>query len=168
MRTFYTAIIVLVCFITLPAFKTETRVVSESENITLQPQDERAAQDALPKAHDTLWTTLGKAKITLDENKGTYDAKLTDDIKKLDGQKISISGFIVPLEATETFKHFLLSKRTPTCFFCPPGEPNEIIEVFTDKPVPWDEDLVVYEGTFSLTKNADMGIFFKMTGAVKK
>ena len=163
-----TIIIVLICFIALPAFKTETRVVTVTDSITLQPQDERAVQDALPKAKDTLWATLGKAKITLDENKGTYNATLTDEIKKLDGQKISISGFVVPLEATETFSHFLLSKRTPTCFFCPPGEPNEIIEVFTDKPVPWDDDLVVYEGTFGLTKNADMGIFFKMTGAVKK
>lgn len=168
MKMFYTVIIALVCFIALPAFKTETRVVTATESITLQPQDERVAQDALPKAQDTLWTTLGKAKITLDENKGTYDATLTDEIKKLDGQKISISGFILPLETTETFKHFLLSKRTPTCFFCPPGEPNEIIEVFTDKPVPWDEDLVVIDGTFALTKNADMGIFFKMTDAVKK
>lgn len=168
MRAFYTIIIALVCVMALPAFKTETRVITVTDSITLQPQDERVAQDSLPKATDKLWIILSKAKITLDENKGTYDAKLTDDIKKLDGQKISISGFIVPLETTETFTHFLISSRTPTCFFCPPGEPNEIIEVFTDKPVPWDDDLVMYEGTFGLTQNVDMGIFFKMTNAVKK
>ena len=60
-------------------------------------------------------------------------------VKALVGKEVTISGFILPLESTEKFKHFILSKRTPTCPFCPPGEPNEIVDVMLDKPISWDE-----------------------------
>jgi len=153
-------------FLAATAFTEET--ITTTSTLTLQPSDERAAQDALPKSKDPLWTVLAKTKIKVDPNKGVYDATFPDEVKKLDGQTLSISGFILPLESTEKFKHFLLSKRTPTCFFCPPGEPNEIVEIYTDKPVPWDENLVTYEGRFGLTDQREAGIFFKMTNAHKK
>ncbi len=100
-----------------------------------QPLDERKAQDALPKANDPMWDILTKCKVHLDQKKYKYSIDYTPEVKALEGKQVTISGFVMPLESTETFSHFLLSKRTPTCFFCPPGEPNEIVEVFTKKPI---------------------------------
>lgn len=134
---------------------------------TLQPSEERSAQDALPKAKDALWDTLYKTKVTFDEKKGLYSARFPDKVKKMNGQRVKISGFMLPLESTEKFNHFLLSRRTPTCFFCPPGAPNEIIEVYSQKPTKWVEDLVTYEGKFELMNNGEMGVFFKLTNAIK-
>lgn len=119
-------------------------------------------------AKDALWNVLGKTEVKIDEEKGVYNAVFPEDVKKMNGQTIKISGFMVPLESEEKFNHFLLSRRTPTCFFCPPGGPNEIIEVYSEKPTEWLEDLVTYEGKFELTDNKEMGVFFKMTGAVEK
>lgn len=155
-------------FLALPGFETTTETYTFTSTITLQPQDERSAQDALPIAKDALWDTLTKTKIKVDEKKGLYNATFPDEVKKLNGQTIKISGFMVPLESEEKFSHFLLSKRTPTCFFCPPGEPNEIIEVYSEKPTEWLEELVTYEGKFELIDNKEMGVFFKMTGAIRK
>ena len=135
---------------------------------SLQPKNERSAQDKLPKAKDALWDTLYNTIVKLDKKTGTYSVVFPDEVRKLSGQTIKISGFILPLESSKKFKHFLLSKRTPTCFFCPPGAPNEIIEVYSDKETGWAEDLVTYEGKFELTENKEMGIFFKMTAAIKK
>ncbi len=169
MKRFH-SILLLAALCALPGFTEETTPGSASyENSSmLQPQDERAAQNALPMAKDPMWGTLGAAKVTFDNEQGLYDAVLPEAIKKLDGQRMKISGFIVPLESEEEFTHFLLSKRTPTCFFCPPGEPNEVIEIFADEPTEWVEELVTYEGVFKLTQDREKGIFFKISGAARK
>lgn len=160
-------LILLLAFFTLPALTLESSTVTYTSTITLQPTDERSVQDALPKAKDALWDTLYKTIVNVDEKAGTYSATFPDEIKKLNGQTIKISGFMLPLENTEKFSHFLLSKRTPTCFFCPPGAPNEIIEVFAAKPSEWSEDIVTYEGKFELMENKEMGVFFKLVAAIR-
>lgn len=154
----------------LPAFSLQRGEVTVEQSATTasvmgQPDDERKVQDNLPIAKDSLWTVFAKTKVSMDADKSTYKAAIPDDIKKMVGEKIKISGFILPLETTEKFKHFLLSKRTPTCAFCPPGSPNEIIEVYTDEPIAWLDELVTFEGVFSLIDNQEMGVFFEMKKA---
>ena len=130
-----------------------------------QPKGERKAQDKLPQAHDAIWQTFAKTKIKVDEKKGLYSAVYTDDVKAMVGKEITISGFMLPLEASEKFKHFILSKRTPTCFFCPPGQPNEIVDVWTDKSTDWKEELIKVTGTFELMNDPQLGMFFKLNKA---
>jgi hypothetical protein len=132
---------------------------------TTQPLDERKAQDALPQSRHPLWETLGKTKIIVSKKEGYYSAKVPAEVKAFSGKPLTINGFMLPLESTEKFKHFLLAKRTPTCPFCPPGEPNEIIDVWTDTPVAWTEDLVTVKGTFTLMNDREMGLFFKLKNA---
>ena len=127
-----------------------------------QPGDERKAQDALPQSQDDIWKTFGKCKVHLDPKKYTYSIDYTPEVKAMEGKPFTISGFMLPLEPKEKFTHYLLSKRTPTCPFCPPGEPNEIVEVFSKKPVEWDEGIVVVTGTMKFTSNPEMGLFFQM------
>ena len=130
-----------------------------------QPTDERKAQDALPQANDDMWKTFGKCKVHLDQKNYKYSIDYTPEVKAMERKEITVSGFMLPLESTEKFKHFLLSKRTPTCPFCPPGEPNEIVEVFTKKPVTWDEGIVVVTGKFGFTSNPELGLFFQLKDA---
>lgn len=130
-----------------------------------QPLDERKAQSILPMSDHPLWQTLGKTKIHADQKKGLYSASVPAEVKALSGKEITIKGFMLPLESTEKFRHFLLSKRTPTCPFCPPGEPNEIIDVHTDKPVAWTENSITLRGKFTLMNDREMGLFFKLSNA---
>lgn len=148
-------IIALFIFLMLPAF-------------SLQPADERAAQSKLPEANGLMWTALGGTVVDFDEKKGLYSATFSKGIKAMVGKEITLKGFMLPLESSEKFTHFILSKRTPTCQFCPPGTPTEIIDVFTDKKVAWDENMVTVTGTFSLENNQDLGMFFKLNHAVLK
>jgi hypothetical protein len=90
---------------------------------------------------------------------------MPDEVSALDGHKVTITGFMLPLESSEKFTHFLLSKRTPTCPFCPPGEPNEVIDVTATKPVEWAEDAVKVTGIFGLMDDRKFGMFFKLTKA---
>ncbi len=130
-----------------------------------QPVEERKAQDSLPVSHDGLWNVLMKAKITYRNVAPYITASLPPEVKALNGKTLEISGFVLPMDGTEKTSHFLLSKRTPTCPFCPPGEPNEVVEVYARKPVPWDDNLLTMRGTFALTNNTEQGIFFVLKNA---
>ena len=127
-----------------------------------QPANERKAQDGLPQSDDNMWVAFGKCKVHLDENTYIYSIKFTPEVQALEGKKISVAGFMLPLEAEESFTHYLLSKRTPTCPFCPPGEPNEIVEVFSKKPVKWEEGIVTVTGVMKFTDKSENGLFFQM------
>ncbi len=114
---------------------------------------------------DPIWHTLLKTKITVDKKDGYYGAKFTPEVKALVGKTLTVSGFIMPLESKDKFQHFLLAKRTPTCPFCPPGEPNEIIDVWTVKAIEYTDDMVTVKGKFELMNDKDMGLFFKLKDA---
>jgi uncharacterized protein len=148
----------LTAFLMLSAF-------SVQENPTAQPSEERKAQDALPQSNDDMWKALSACKVHLNYENYHYTIHYTPEIKAMEGKEITVSGFILPLESTETFTHFLLSKRTPTCAFCPPGSPNEIVEVFTTTPIKWDEGIVVITGTMHFTSNPELGLFFQLKEA---
>lgn len=131
-----------------------------------KPPEVQAAQEKLRKSKDSLWEDFAECKIntTADimNDRYLYGITYTPKVKKLEGKEITISGFMLPLEATEKFKHFLLARRAPTCAFCPPGQPNEIIDVWTDKPVQWDDNIVKVTGKFNFMENKELGVFFQM------
>lgn len=130
-----------------------------------QPTEERAAQKTLPKARDPFWTTLHTTQIKEDTRRGMFLAVHSPQVKALAGQTLTVSGFMLPLEADMTTTHFLLSKYTPVCPFCPPGQPNEIVEVHTNRPVKAGYDLIKVSGRFALQSNGEQGMFFRLDGA---
>jgi hypothetical protein len=130
--------------------------------------EERQAQNELPMAHDQVWQVLGRSKIVYSENQQRFKASFPAEVKALAGRSVTITGFILPLEPTEKFRHFILSKRTPTCGFSLPGGPDEIIEVWLAKPTVWEEGLVKVTGTFELINGQEMGMFFKLNDAKKQ
>ena len=132
---------------------------------SVQPMDERQAQDMLPQSDDPTWDVLAETYIGYDDNTGLYSATMPNNVTALDGKQVTIVGFMLPLEASEKFTHFLLSKRTPTCPFCPPGEPDEIIDVTVNEPVEWAEDAIKVVGTFGLMNDQEFGMFYKLTEA---
>jgi len=143
-------------------------LLAATAGFSSQPLSERQAQDRLPQSKDQLWHVLGQCKVKLDAKKYTYSIRYTPEVQALNSTDIRISGFMLPLEPTEKFKHFLLAKRTPTCPFCPPGEPNEIVEVFSAAPLRWEEQLITVKGTLKLVTQGDKGIFFQLQNAVKQ
>jgi hypothetical protein len=149
------------CLMLLSAF-----FVQQAPGLSVgQPAAERQAQEALPKSNDPMWGVLGKTKIHLDRKKALFSAEYPPQVKALVGKQVTIRGFMLPVEPSEKFKHFILSKRTPTCPFCPPGEPNEIIDVQLRNFTKWDENTVKITGTFELMNNPELGMFFRLKDA---
>ena len=130
-----------------------------------QEAGERSAQAKLPQGQSPIWTTLRQTKIGVNEARGMFTAFHPAPVKALSGKTVSLPGFIMPLDAETKGTHFLLSKYTPVCAFCPPGEPNEVVEVRSAKPIVFSPKLVTVTGTFGLEDKGENGLFFQMTGA---
>jgi hypothetical protein len=160
-----------ICFVLLTpnaqAFEVQ-QVKVKGKTITNQLDEissERMAQTSLPIAKGEFWDKLFKCKIVFDNKTHLYSVKTTDEIKALAGKTVQITGFMYPLSMEEKQQHILLSKRTPVCFFCPPGEPNEILDVQLAKPTEISSDLVTIEGRFEMTDQKEEGIFFVLKDA---
>lgn len=81
-------------------------------------------------------------------------------------QKVQrIQGFMMPLEAGERHKRFLLSSVPLTCGFCLPGGPESMVEVRTVTPVKYSMEAVVVEGRFLVLPDDDLGLYYRMTDA---
>jgi len=130
-----------------------------------QAPGERAGQLHLPISPSPLWATLRRTTIIDDEKHGLYRASFPQEVKALSGQTVTLTGFMLPLDAIEKSHHFLLSKYTPVCFFCPPGAPNEVIEVISKPGVRRTDDMLKLTGRLTLINNGEKGLFFRLDQA---
>jgi hypothetical protein len=120
----------------------------------------------LPKRTDVVaWELLGTARVDFNEEKGELFPVVPPPVQALNGQKLRVQGFIMPLDASKKQKHIVLSYLPPSCPFCLPGGPETMVEVFLDTPIAYTEDPVVVEGTFEVKPDLDVGVFFTLRKA---
>ncbi|WP_375397159.1 DUF3299 domain-containing protein [uncultured Sphingomonas sp.] len=140
-------------------------LASGAEALAQQAPGERQAQARLPQGRSPLWGVLRTTRINVDEARGIFTASHPAAVKALVGKRVTLAGFVMPLDSATRGTHFLLSKYTPVCAFCPPGEPNEVVEVHTVRPLVFNAKLVNVTGTFGLENNGENGLFFQMASA---
>jgi hypothetical protein len=161
-------LIIAILFLALAGLADASAAVkTQPQNGTFgQPADEQSAQKALPHSDAPLWSVLRLTEVSEDAKRGLYTARFPSEVKALNGQTVSLTGFMLPIDAWTRSKHFLLSKYTPVCAFCPPGAPNEVVEVITAKSLVVTEAMVTVTGKFSLANDSEKGLFFRIEGGV--
>lgn len=127
-----------------------------------QAPGEREAQLTLPVSSAPLWTTLRQTKIAEDQKRGIYTASFPAEVKSLNGQTVTLSGFMLPMDTSQKSRHFLLSKYTPVCPFCPPGEPNEVVEVTSKIGFKLTDRMITVTGRLTLINDGEKGLFFRL------
>jgi len=127
-----------------------------------QPADERAAQALLPKSQSPVWLKFLASKVSYNDRSGLYSIAVTPAVRAMAGKTITINGFVMPLDASDHTRHFLLTRNTPVCMFCPPGEPNEVVEVVAPHRILWTDKIVTVTGPLTLINNGEKGMFFKI------
>ncbi len=66
--------------------------------------------------------------------------QMPDEVKAIDGQRVRMAGFIVPLSDDYTvLSEFLLVPDAQACIHVPPPPPNLIIHVHLKEPIPRDK-----------------------------
>ena len=90
----------------------------------------------------------------------------TKQVRSLEGKRIKVAGWMMPLDTGSKQKHFVLLGYPPGCPFHFHALPNQFIEVYADKPFPTNETRVlVVSGVLELTGQDESGIFYRMKAA---
>jgi hypothetical protein len=109
------------------------------------------------------WKTLSQVKpITKGD---VVTPEFQGPVLKLDKKTVKLQGFMLPLGMGESQDHFILTATPPTCAFCLPGGPDQVVEVKTTRPVKFSYDPVALSGKLELLKDDPMGLYYRMTAA---
>lgn len=109
------------------------------------------------------WYTLSKVNYMLRDGKGTLE--FGEGIRALDGKEVKLRGYITPLQMGAEQKHFLLGTKPPSCAFCIPSGPDEMVEVFCRTPVKYSLEPITVAGKFAIVNNDPGGMFYRMADA---
>ena len=131
----------------------------------LQPLYGPNGNGTLDHEDDLRWTFFHDAKISADDAKGEYRATFSPSLAKMEGRPFSITGYMLPVEASTHAAHFVLTRRSAGCPFCPPNEPTEAIEIFSLKPVDYTQAPVTVAGRLHLVARSETGLFYRLDQA---
>lgn len=123
---------------------------------------ERALQLTLPTADGPQWEKLRQTRVWVDEESQLFQASHPAAVRELAGKPFKIQGFMLPLEMAEQTRRFLISPYTPVCFYHPPAEPNEVIEVWLKRPIRAGYHLIEVQGVLALANDGEKGLFFQI------
>lgn len=143
-----------------PMAGSQVASASDVDPLMSELASERQAQRNLPMAGGPVWDILRTTRIAIDEQSQLYTAAHPPAVRALAGTSVTVRGYMLPLESTDRTAHFLVSPYTPVCFFHPPAEPNEIIEVHLRRPMEAGYNLVEVTGRLQLADNGEKGLFF--------
>lgn len=118
----------------------------------------------LPDAKGAVpWTLLSATGIKM--IKGKLGPDFSPALRAFDGKTVKLQGYILPLEAGQTHRFFLLSAWSPSCPFCQTAGPEAMVEVRARTPVKYAIDPVVVEGRLQLLADDPSGVFYRLVEA---
>jgi len=124
----------------------------------------------LPNLQTDYWKTLESTELirSYDEflNQEVDLPVFSKEVIMLEGQKISVSGYIIPIENSTDASYFVLS-RFPfqSCFFCGAAGPETVIEVYAKVENLQMDKRITVEGTLFLNQNDPLHLFFMLKDA---
>ncbi len=117
----------------------------------------------------TSWKLLeATGETTRTDAQGFIVSKplFTSQVKALEGKRIKVAGWMMPLDAGSKQKRFVLLGYPPGCPFHFHAAPNQFIEVIAETPFPTNETKVfVVSGVLELTGYDESGIFYRLRAA---
>ena len=115
------------------------------------------------------WKTLeATGEQTRRDEQGYILSKplFTPTVKKLNGKRIKVAGWMMPLTNGAKQKHFVLLGYPPGCPFHFHAAPNQFIEVYADTAFTTNETkMFVVSGVLELTGYDESGIFYRLRKA---
>jgi len=87
------------------------------------------------------------------------------DIKALDGQEVTLMGFMFPLDQTEKQQNFLIGPYPLSCPFHYHVGPSQMVEVLADAPIAFSYDPITIKGTLHVRFNEETEVFFYLENA---
>ncbi|MXO66202.1 DUF3299 domain-containing protein [Altericroceibacterium endophyticum] len=138
------------------------------QKMPAQQQSDIWKPAATPKG-GISWATLEATKeIARKDAEGYIISKpvFTPNVKKLEGKRIKVAGWMDAFKPGRTQDHFLLMAYPPGCPFHFHAAPNQYIEIKASKAFPLaGNDPIVVTGVLELTGYDESGIFYVLKDA---
>ncbi len=123
--------------------------------------------DAIP------WSLFAKTKeleeCVKDEENGWTNCIIkpdySEEVQALDGQEVTLMGFMFPLDETEKQKNFLIGPYPISCPFHYHVGPSQMVEVLAEESVNFSYDPVTLKGTLRVRFNQETEVFFYLEQA---
>lgn len=110
------------------------------------------------------WETL--AQVRLVRNGAKFEPRFEPAVQRLDGQRVRVQGFMLPIDQQGAQSHFVLSANPVAgCFYCMPGGPESMIEVRLDRAAAFTYDPLTLTGELELLLDDPMGMYYRLKNA---
>lgn len=168
LNTRRSALALLAAGMAAPAFEAgaiETQPASAATRELIAPDGARAADavgDSIP------WQDFAKTE-NVEKKINGFDwivPRFPPKLLRLDGKRVKVNGFMVPLEETPMTRRFLLTAFPPTCPWCLQLGSQYFIETLMRRPLKYTYDTVLIEGELELIEQDENGLFFRLRDAV--
>ncbi len=167
-------VIFITCvFLSFQAMALEEQTIYSSEMFSL---DEIIGQiDNFTKTPEggidwKLFSETKEVSYSITRNNDLWEGvkpKFSDELKKLDGQKIKMSGYMFPLDQTEKQKNFLLGPFPLTCPYHSHSPINLTIEAYAKNSIQFSYDAITVEGILELVpQDFEYNTFYRLKDAV--
>lgn len=110
------------------------------------------------------WKTLGEVKPVKQKDK--FVPEFGKTVAALDKKEVKLQGFMMPLDMGEKQQRFILAALPPSCAFCLPGGPEQMVEVQAKTPVKYGFEPILLTGKLAVLKDDPMGLYYRLTDAV--
>lgn len=110
------------------------------------------------------WKTL--AEVQTVKQKDKFVPQFSNTISALDKKEVKLQGFMMPLETGDRQKRFILTAMPPSCAFCMPGGPDQLVEIQAKTPVKYGFEPIVVSGKLAVLRDDPMGLYYRLTDAV--
>lgn len=111
----------------------------------------------------TSWEVLAKVTWAIDHDRGIYSPEFDQEIENLDGEEVTIKGYLFPLGFGPESSEFLFTPYPVNgCFYCVPGSTETMIYLPEAKlkNVPFTE--VSMKGKFQIIRDNPYGLIYEM------
>ncbi|MBO6576918.1 MAG: DUF3299 domain-containing protein [Rhodothermales bacterium] len=115
------------------------------------------------------WNSLAEvtyAEVESESDGTTWVPEFPQAVSDLNGTKVRVSGYMIPLDFTEVQTSFLISAMPGDgCYFHMPGGPETIVYIEAPKGADFSYGTVEMEGTLELLKDDPYGLLYQIKDA---
>jgi hypothetical protein len=120
-----------------------------------------AGAPAQAQDENKIWETLFGVKYG--NWRDQFQPRYPDKVKSLDGKRVRVRGFLIPMEEKPKHSFFLLSAfPMDACFYCGKAGPESVIEVTVKVPLKGTDKPIVVAGTLRLNYDDPEHLFYVM------
>lgn len=139
--------------------------ISNSPAMDMSQQPSPDMFKPLPELKGVVsWKTL--AQVEAIKQKDRFVPQFSNNITVLDKKEVKLQGFMLPLDMGEKQKRFILTAMPPSCAFCLPGGPDQLVEVQAKAPVKYGFEPIVLTGRLQVLRDDPMGLYYRLVDAV--